>query len=897
MKTIRPYCLKKIIFFTLFYFTSKNIFSQIIFEGKITSAISALPLPNVSICLTYNGKIVAYTISGETGSYRLKAPVNYNNDSSYQLQYTCIGYQKKLLNIKPSSTVYDVQLNQAATQLPDIEVNTSLKVVSKNDTLTYDVASFAQKQDRKIGDVIKNLPGIEVLDNGRILFNGQAISNFYIDGDDLLGDRYNIASNALPANMVEKIQVLQNHQPIKALKKIRASDDVALNLKLKDIAKLKVNGVAEPGAGFIKKYDASIAVLGFFKKQKFINVVKANNIGSDIKAEINQLNYKKYINSIDKDETGKFLVPDAMYLSSIKKERYFNNNSLLVTFNNLVKLKKDVQVKTNLVYLPEKVIFSQKNETNVFLQNDTIRYFENQYSVSKGHQLTGEIELNVNKPDYYFNNKVSFQKDKDSYTTDIQRTGNPILQDYINTKILFSNDFSMLKVIKGKRIVEFFSYLSNNSMNEKADWQKGLFPALVNDSIDYLRTVQTVSSPTFFTNNYFSFGNRFGRYFTQYYKLGALYQQQKLVSGIDLLQPGNNFTKASDSFSNDFTWKKYRAYLNISNEWNKGDLKINLMLPVNYAWFISGIQKVSRFYLNPRLSIRYNVGLENSLSMNASASNDFGNLQSLYQGYIIKNYRTVTANSGLLKEQKQRNLSAGFNFRKSAKIFFANIMVGYSIIESNTINASQVTGFLDRKLLLPINNKQRNWFINIGTSKYLFNYGATVNFKTGLQKGTYVQLINNELQSFNSNNFNVTFNLTYKKSNWFNCNYKSVFDVNVSKPFKSNSNQNAFEKLKLFQFQQSIENVFYLPKNIQVKLTANQFYNNNRFTQIKSNAFFADFSLQYNIKKLRADAELICLNIFNKREFTNLILFSNTIIDSKIALNPRMLIAKVSFVF
>lgn len=897
MKTIRLYYLKKILFFILFYFTSKNIYSQIIFEGRITSDISALPLSNVSVCLKNNGKIIAYAISGEAGKYRLKAPGNYSSDSSYQMQFTCIGYQKKLLSIKPSSTVYDIQLNKSETQLPDIEVNTSLKIVSKNDTLTYDVASFAQKQDKRIGDVIKNLPGIEVLDNGRILFNGQAISNFYIDGDDLLGDRYNIASNALPANLVDKIQVLKNHQHIKALKKIKGGNDVAINLKLKDIAKLRVNGVAEPGAGFTKKYDASIAVLGFFKKQKFINVSKANNIGNDIKAEINQLNYKNYINSIDKDETGRFLVPETMYLSAINKNRYFNNNSLLVTFNNLVKIKKDVQVKTNLIYLPEKVIFSQQNETSVFLQNDTIRYFENQFTASKGHQLTGEIELNINKQDYFLNNKFSVQKDKDTYTTNIQRAGSPILQEYVNKKTLFSNDFSLLNVIKEKYIVEFFSYMSNNSMNEKADWQQGLFPTLINDSIEYLRTVQTVTSPTFFANNYFSFGNRFSKYFIQSYKLGVLYQQQELASGIGLLQNGNILTNALDSFGNDLTWKKTKAYFIVTNEWNKGALKINLKAPVNYIRFNFDNQLQSRFYINPQLSIRYDIGSENSLNMKASASNDFGNLQTLYQGYIIKNYRTVTANNGLLNEQKKRNISAGFNFSKSSKIFFANFLVGYSVVESNLITAKQVTGLLDRKQLLPFNNSQKNWFVNLGASKYLFKYGATVSVKTGLQRGTSVQLINNELQSFYSNNFNATFSLTYKKSNWFNCNYKSVFNDNVSKPYKSNNNQNAFGKLKLFQFQQSIENVFYFPKNIQVKLTANQFYNNNRFTQIKSNAFFADFSLQYKIEKLRADVELLCLNIFNKKEFTNLILFSNTIIDSKIALNPRMFIAKISFVF
>ena len=49
-------------------------------------------------------------------------------------------------------------------------------------TITYNVGSFAQKQDKTIGDVLKRMPGIDVANNGKIQYQGTDINKFYIEG-------------------------------------------------------------------------------------------------------------------------------------------------------------------------------------------------------------------------------------------------------------------------------------------------------------------------------------------------------------------------------------------------------------------------------------------------------------------------------------------------------------------------------------------------------------------------------------------------------------------------------------------------------------------------------------------------------------------------------------------
>ncbi len=82
----------------------------------------------------------------------------------------------------------------------------------KNDTLIYNVASFASTQDKYIEDILKKLPGINVGENGQISYQGKSISKFYIEGQDLLGSNYNQATKNLPIESVSQIELMENNQ-------------------------------------------------------------------------------------------------------------------------------------------------------------------------------------------------------------------------------------------------------------------------------------------------------------------------------------------------------------------------------------------------------------------------------------------------------------------------------------------------------------------------------------------------------------------------------------------------------------------------------------------------------------------------------------------------------------
>ena len=110
------------------------------------------------------------------------------------------------------------------------EVTVKMKPIRQvGDTLNYNVSSFCGKDDHYLVDVLKKLPGIEVSENGTISYRGNSINRFNIEGQDLLGNRYNQATRNLPVDAVAQVQIMENDQPIRALKDNTPSERATLN--------------------------------------------------------------------------------------------------------------------------------------------------------------------------------------------------------------------------------------------------------------------------------------------------------------------------------------------------------------------------------------------------------------------------------------------------------------------------------------------------------------------------------------------------------------------------------------------------------------------------------------------------------------------------------------------
>jgi hypothetical protein len=252
--------------------------------------------------------IISYTTTNEKGAYTLAIPADADK-ANLQVEVSCVGFKKTIKPISSLTAPYNFKLSAAVNQLQTVTIKDNKpKLRSHGDTLDYKVSDFSSPQDRVIGDVIKKLPGVTVAKDGKISYNGKAISNLYIGGDNLLDDKYNIATSSIPNGVVDKVQVMENHQPIKMLKDKVVSEDVALNLSMKKDAKMQLVGQETLGAGLPDKYYADINAMMFKDKYKAINYLKVNNTNYDVANDLVSHNYSGYLSRLDNDKPGNRII-------------------------------------------------------------------------------------------------------------------------------------------------------------------------------------------------------------------------------------------------------------------------------------------------------------------------------------------------------------------------------------------------------------------------------------------------------------------------------------------------------------------------------------------------------------------------------------------------------------
>lgn len=120
------------------------------------------------------------------------------------------------------------------------------------------------------------------------MYNGKEITEFQVEGGNLFDGKYTIALDRMDPKDIIAIDVMQHHQPIRALQGSRITDDVALNVRLNSHAKNILVGKAELGGGFREKNDDHYTYIAhidggvFNAKHQAFATISANNNGEHL---------------------------------------------------------------------------------------------------------------------------------------------------------------------------------------------------------------------------------------------------------------------------------------------------------------------------------------------------------------------------------------------------------------------------------------------------------------------------------------------------------------------------------------------------------------------------------------------------------------------------------------
>src|SRR5690606_25654545 len=174
----------------------------------------------------------SYAITNEKGKYQLTLKTN----TSYILKSSYIGYTPKeeVITTTTDDMVKDLVLQQGV-ELAGLEITYEMPVTIKGDTIVYNSDSFTNGSERKLEDVLKKLPGVEVNDDGEVTVEGKTVSKLMVEGKDFFDGDTKLGVKNIPADALDKIEVLRNYNEVSQLKGLENNqDNVAMNIKLKD---------------------------------------------------------------------------------------------------------------------------------------------------------------------------------------------------------------------------------------------------------------------------------------------------------------------------------------------------------------------------------------------------------------------------------------------------------------------------------------------------------------------------------------------------------------------------------------------------------------------------------------------------------------------------------------
>tara|TARA_R110002126_G_scaffold77796_3_gene193977 strand:- start:44412 stop:47153 length:2742 start_codon:yes stop_codon:yes gene_type:complete len=239
--------MKKILLITILL-VSWVATAQIKYTGVVKDSIGEpLEMANVIALDTVAKTIASYGFSDASGSFKL----DLKNNTVYNIKISYVGFKEisafvktKTTNITKNYTMYEDNM------LDGINIVAKMPVTVKGDTIIYNADSFKNGSERKLKDVLEKLPGVEINDQGQIEVEGKAVEKIMVDGKEFFSGDTKLATENIPSNAVDKIQVLRNYGDVNQLKGVQNNQDrVAINIKLKEGKKNFWFGDITAGAG------------------------------------------------------------------------------------------------------------------------------------------------------------------------------------------------------------------------------------------------------------------------------------------------------------------------------------------------------------------------------------------------------------------------------------------------------------------------------------------------------------------------------------------------------------------------------------------------------------------------------------------------------------------------
>jgi len=908
--------MKNAILILIMTFSLNALSQNIRFEGTIKDTTGvALEMANVMAINQQTKVMDAYAITNHEGKFIL----NLKSNSVYLIKASYIGFQsyEKTINIASSNINLSIVLKEG-TQLKEIEIVYEMPVTISGDTIVYNSDSFTNGTERKLEDVLKKLPGVEVNKDGEIEVEGKKVQKIMVEGKDFFDGDTKIATKNIPADALDKIQVLRNYNEVSNLKGVGNDDEnIAINIKLKEGKKNFWFGDMQAGIGVGHEEERYIInpKLFYYSPKYSINVItNFNNIGE---MPLTAQDYFKF--------TGGF-----------KNMMSKGGSSFNVTSNDLGILGLQNNQAANI-----ETTFGAAN----FSYNPSKEWTFSGFGIvmrSNTELITNTISNRTDNLPDGSSQEISEISD-DKTIQDSKQTLLKLSSSYIpSEKIHFDYDI-LLKYSEQEEITGIQSNLLSD-----IDTQKKQNPYSIKQNLNYYYTLNKKNifafevqhllqeENPFYNANLENQPFQFSGYNTTQIRndisQNRLAKTNKLDTKVDYYRTITNKSTLNITLANTFSLQNYDTSIyqtldngtinNLNNTENKNEIKYtfnDLFLGVHYRFllwkftFNTGFN-IHKFNLKdeqlntenknsfsrilPDANILWQIKKSETLSYNYSLSNNFTDINRLAQGYVFSNYNTLFSGN--------RNLENSTSQVHSLRYFKYN-MFNFENIFANLTYTKQIEAIKNQTLFNGVNQTSTavnmnsdfpeetfSGSMNYGRS-FLKYYKASLGVRIGWNKFNNIRVYSDTDSDPNNNpkEIQTTESVSQSYTIGFSTNFKQAPNLGLSYNYSINDNFSD----TIYTDSPTLNLEYFFLDAFSFISEYNFYHNYNKTKTIDSEYDFLSASLIYQKKNSKWEWKLSGTNLLdtkslNTNSFNQL---GGTSTFSSYIVQPRIIMLSLKF--
>ena len=833
-------------------------------------------------------KNLQFAITDEDGLYKLELTKN----DAYTISVSYMGYKTASFKFTATeNSQKNIVLKDAPNQLQEVIIE--MPVTVKEDTITYNTNKFVTGEERKLKNVLKKLPGVEVDKNGSVTVQGKKVTTMLVEGKKFFGGGSKLAVENIPANAVDNIQVIDNYNEIAFLKNVSDSDEMAMNILLKEDKKQFAFGDIEVGKGNEDFYRTHSNLFYYSPKTNVNFIGNLNNTGEKTFTFKDYMSFQGGVSAILKGDGSIYNVSGSDFSQFLETQDLVNSTNKFGALN----ITKVVNSKLDISGY---AIFSHaKNETLVESVNQYTAFTEEKENTTNSRNILGIAKFNLeyaptSNEQWYF--KTQFKKTdnlkSNAIISSIDNEIRSIFSENTTQATFLNQNIEWHQKKSNKHTFSFAADATFDENNPKTLWEtnqailQGLIP--VEDSDTYklkqLKEIKNTSINTIFKHYWVL--NNFNHIYTT---LGNKYVNESFsTDDSQQLEDGTKYSFSSSGFGNNIDYQLNDLFLGVHYKFKAGvfELKQGAFLH-NYNWSLQQEQslKNNKTVLLPDFSATIKLSNSKKIKLNYQLKSTFSNASKLANRFYLQSYNSVHKGNKNLENElyhTARIYYSRFSLYRGLMLFGGvNYTKKVKGIQ-NAVHFEDIDQFISP---IVVNNPEERWNFNLNVTKKIKNIKYGLN--TRVLTSTYLHNINELFVTNKSNSY--TYALSAKTlfdkfptievgfeqqiGNYTSSNQVSKFTTN--KPYVNID----YDFLKGFIFSFEYENYKYL----------------NKTFSLQNNYQLANAMLTYKNENSAWSFKFDAQNLFNVKYKQQNSFSSYIVSDTKTYILPRIFMFSVGY--